>query len=237
MIVDAHVHVGGPPPEAEPDNFVRLLEKCGIDKAVIFRYFSGKPTAVANEFIRTTVNKYPNRLIGFAWIDPNEETAISEIRSAILNWKFKGIKIHMEMSPAPINKLKQVFAEAAALSIPVCIHLGEDFDSVNKLCSAYDVDVIIAHLGTGVYNLNAGRLEKAVILSQKHPRVYLETSGNTHFFIDYAVKRLGPSKIIFGSDFPHEHPLVSVRTIELLDLPTRDKQLILGDNINRLTIN
>ncbi|MFX1520212.1 MAG: amidohydrolase, partial [Promethearchaeota archaeon] len=58
--------------------------------------------------------------------------------------------------------------------------------------------------------------------------------GNTFFFIEYAVKRLSPSKIIFGSDFPHEHPLVLVKAIELLELSNKDKNLILGENICRL---
>ena len=38
MIIDAHVHVGGPPPEAEPENFVKLIYKSRIDKSIICRY-------------------------------------------------------------------------------------------------------------------------------------------------------------------------------------------------------
>lgn|GEM_PF-5813865 len=62
------------------------------------------------------------------------------------------------------------------------------------------------------------------MLSGKYDNVYLETSGNTYFFIDRAVKTLGPSKVIFGSDFPHEHPLVLVRSIELLNLSPKEKK-------------
>jgi predicted TIM-barrel fold metal-dependent hydrolase len=73
-----------------------------------------------------------------------------------------------------------------------------------------------------------------VELAQKHERIYLETSGNTYFFIEYAVRKLGSHKVIFGSDFPHEHPLVQVRAIELLNLPQSDKDLILAGNILEL---
>ena len=47
-------------------------------------------------------------------------------------------------------------------------------------------------------------------------------------------------KIIFDSDFPHEHPLVQVKGIDLLDLSPQDKNLILApeekkNNIKRHT--
>lgn len=234
MIIDSHVHIGGPPSEAEPDRFVALLKKSNIDKAIVFRYVYRKPTLIGNELIRSAVNKYPDRLIGFAWIVPSDKTAISEIRTTISHWQFKGIKIHMEIAPTSIKKLRGVFKEAEELSVPICIHLGEDYKFIDDLCKEYNVNVIIAHLGTGVYNLDPKRLEKAVKLSEKYDNVHVETSGNTFFFIEYAVKRLSPSKVIFGSDFPHEHPLVLVKAIELLELSKRDINLILEENIRRL---
>jgi len=180
------------------------------------------------------VEKNPERLLGFTWIDPNDQGAANEVRTAILKWKFKGIKLHMQITPSPISKLREVFQEAEKLSVPIVIHLAEGFDFLNDLSREYSVNVIVAHLGTGVYNLDPKRLEKALALSGNNENIYLETSGNTFFFVEHAVKRLGPSKIIFGSDFPHEHPLVVARAIDLLDLSSRDKDLILGRNISGL---
>ena len=234
MIIDSHVHIGRPPPEADPDKFVELLKKSNIDRAIAFRYVYGKPTLIGNQLIRSAVSRYPDSLIGFAWIAPNDETAISEIRTTISCWQFKGIKLHMEIAPTSINRLGEVFREAEKSSVPICIHVGEDFKLLDDLCGKYDVDVIMAHLGTGVYNLDPKRLEGALELSEKHDNVYMETSGNTFFFIEQAVKRLAPSKILFGSDFPHEHPLVMVKSIELLELSKKDRNLILGENISRL---
>jgi predicted TIM-barrel fold metal-dependent hydrolase len=91
----------------------------------------------------------------------------------------------------------------------------------------------VAHLGTGVYRLEIERLKKAIDLA-KRENVYLETSGNTYPFVNYAVDSLGASKVILGSDFPHEHPLVSVQIVQLLDLSTSDKEAILGLNIRKI---
>ncbi len=233
MIWDSHVHIGAPPSEADPKNFVELMGKSGIDKAVVFRYFYNEDTIVGNQFIRAAVQGYPEHLVGFAWIDPNDESAKDELRTAVLDWGLRGAKIHLEMTPSPIDKLRVVFNMAEQLSIPVIVHLGADFGSIDVLCNEYSVNIIVAHLGTGVYNLDILRLKKALELARKN-NIYLEVSGNTFPFIDYTVKALGPSKVIFGSDFPHEHPLVLAKTVELLDLSARDKQLILGKNLMRL---
>jgi predicted TIM-barrel fold metal-dependent hydrolase len=233
LIIDSHVHVGGPPAEAEPNKFVQLMEKSKIDKAIIFRYLYNQPTSTSNKLIRFVVEKYPKHFIGFAWINPNEKTAALEVRTAVNKWNLKGLKLHLEMNPAPISKLREVFTEAENLSIPICVHLGEDFACIEKLSQEFKVPVIIAHLGTGVYRLDLERLKKSIELA-KLGNIYLETSGNTYPFVDYAVRSLGAFKIILGSDFPHEHPLISAKIVQLLELSPRNKELILGLNMQKI---
>jgi len=233
LIVDSHVHIGGPPAEAEPEKFVELMDKSGIDKAIVFRYFYNEPTTESNKYIHTVVAKYPDHYVGFAWINPNEKTAVEELRLAVTEWQLEGVKLHLEMNPAPLSRLREIFREAQQLSIPIIIHMGDDFESMNSLSQEFNVDVIIAHLGTGVYRLEIERLKKAIVLAE-HENVFLETSGNTYPFVDYAVRALGASKVILGSDFPHEHPLVCVKTVELLDLSVKEKDLILGQNVRRI---
>ena len=233
LIIDSHVHIGGPPAEAEPERFVQLMEKSKIDKAIIFRYFYNRPTSASNKYIKSVVEKHPKHFIGFAWINPNDRTAPMEVKNAIKEWNLKGLKLHLEMDPSSMSKLREVFIEAENLSIPICVHLGEDFVTIERLSQEFKIPIIIAHLGTGVYRLDLERLRKAIALA-KRENVYLETSGNTYPFVDYAVRHLSASKVILGSDFPHEHPLVSAKTVELLELPTVEKEKILGLNIQNI---
>ena len=233
MIIDSHVHIGGPPQEAEPERFTKLMEMSNIDKAIVFRYFYNKPTLTSNKYISDVVANFPKHYFGFAWINPNETTAANELRAAVTELQLKGVKLHLEMHPTTISLLREIFREAHELSIPICIHMGNDFESIDTLSQEFNVDVIIAHLGTGVYRLKIERLKKAILLA-RHDNVFLETSGNTYPFVDYAVRHLGASKIIFGSDFPHEHPLVSARIVELLELSVQDEDLILSQNIGKI---
>lgn len=234
MIIDAHVHVGGPPLEAEPDNFVKLMNKSEIDKSIICRYVPGKPSLAGNELVFSATGKYPDRFVGFVWIDPNDETAVNEIQKAVNQWRFRGIKLHLETMFASEEKLSKIFSEAERLGVPFYVHVGEHFELVGNLSEKFEVDIILGHLGVGVYNLEPLRLMTAIKLAKKHSNIYLETSGNTYFFIEYALKKLGASKLIFGSDFPHEHPLVLINAINILRLKKREKLQILGDNIKSL---
>ncbi len=233
MIIDSHVHIGGPPAEAEPDKFVKLMEKWKIDKAVIFRYFYDQPTSASNKFIKSVIEKHPRRFIGFAWINPNEKTAVNDVKTAIKEWQLKGLKLHLDMNPSPISKLREIFKEAEKFSIPLCVHLGADFACIDTLSQEFKVPIVIAHLGTGVYRLDIERLKKAIELAKKS-NFCLETSGNTYPFVDYAVKHLDASKVVLGSDFPHEHPLISVRIVQLLEISAHEKKMILGRNIKKI---
>lgn len=233
MLIDSHVHIGAPPKEADPRNFVKLMKKSHIDKAVIFRYYYDKPTKFSNQYTSLVVKQYPKYFIGFAWVNPNDTTAEKEIETSILKWNLKGVKLHLEMHPTPTEKLQKIFNIAEKHNIPICTHLGNDFDQIESLSKEYKTKIIIAHLGTGVYCLDINRLKKAIKLA-KNKNVYLETSGNTYPLVDYAIKEIGSKKIVLGSDFPHEHPLISVKIIELLNISNQDKELILHKNISKI---
>jgi predicted TIM-barrel fold metal-dependent hydrolase len=233
LIIDSHVHIGGPPNEAEPKNFIKIMKKSNINKAVIFRYFYDKPTALSNSYISSVVEQFPDFYIGFAWINPNDRQASKELETSILKWKLKGVKLHLEMHPTSTKKLKKIFNVAEKLDIPICTHLGNDIKQIETLTNEFNTKVIIAHLGTGVYCLDINRLKKAISLA-KNKNIFLETSGNTYPLVHYALNALNPSKIILGSDFPHEHPLVSVKIIELLDISNQEKELILQKNISEI---
>jgi predicted TIM-barrel fold metal-dependent hydrolase len=234
MIVDAHAHVGGPPTEAKPDNFVKLMNKSKIDKSIICRYIPGKSTLTGNELVFSALGEYPDRFVGFVWIDLNDEIAVKEIVKAVKKWKFRGIKLHLETMFASEEKLRKIFAESEKLDVPIYVHVGEHFEMIGNLSERFGVDIILGHLGVGVYNLDPSRLMTAIKLANKQSNIYLETSGNIFFFIEYALKKLGPSKLIFGSDFPHEHSAVLIRTINILQLKKREKLQILGENIKKI---
>lgn len=235
MIIDAHAHIGGPPPELEPDNLVSFMEECGIDKAIICRYVEAESIWAGNKVVGLAIRKYPKKLIGFFWVKPEDEKIHQDIKLAVDEWGFMGLKVHLEMQETTIDKLRLIFNEAERFQIPIYIHIGEDYETISKLCNEFkQVNVILGHLGTGVYRLDPKRLDKSLRLGEKHGNLYLETSGNTYPFVRKAVEVLRPEKIVFGTDIPHTHPLVEVKMIELLNLSKKEENLIFAENICKI---
>jgi len=234
QIIDSHVHIYGPPDDAEPAAFVELMRRYGIERSVAFRKVYGKPTMVGNEAIREAVERFPNELVGVVWVDAADPGACAEIDMAVTDWGFQGVKLHLEMEEPPAMAVRAACETAAGLDVPVIIHVGEEFDDLFPIAAETGATIVIAHLGTGVYNLVPQRLERAVELAEANDNVFLETSGNVFYFIERAVGRLGPERVLFGSDFPHEHPAVAARAVEILDVSDAGKRLILRENARRL---
>jgi hypothetical protein len=69
----------------------------------------------------------------------------------------------------------------------------------------------------------------------RHANVYGDTSGVYRFdYLEQAVRRAGPEKLLFGSDGPWLHPELELHKVRLLGLSPEDEALVCGGNIARL---
>ncbi|NIM45409.1 MAG: amidohydrolase family protein, partial [Nitrososphaeria archaeon] len=92
-----------------------------VDKAVIF---GAGPYLFPqfNKMIAETVNKYPDRLIGFARVDPYEgEKAVDELAHAVKDLGMKGLKLHPLFQGFRIDSpvVHTVLEEVRKMDIPV----------------------------------------------------------------------------------------------------------------------
>ena len=171
---------------------------------------------IPNDRIAAYVRQHPDRLIGFAGVDPSEpKRALAELRRAREELSMPGVAI----APAaqgfhPTNSQAMlVYAEAAEHGMPAIFHTGIQLTAATKLEYARpvlldeiarelpDLRILIAHMG---YPWVA----ETVMLLAKHENVYAEISGllaqpweayqalltaDQHGVID---------KLFFGSGFP-----------------------------------
>jgi predicted TIM-barrel fold metal-dependent hydrolase len=71
----------------------------------------------------------------------------------------------------------------------------------------------------------------------KNSNFYLDTSGYGHDrmgILEYAVKIIGPGRILFGSDFSINDPGTVIARIKNSFLTTEQKQKILSGNLKAL---
>jgi hypothetical protein len=197
-----------------------------IDAETVFDY------RVTNEVVAESVSANPDRLIGFASVDPHKgKAAKRELRRAVEKDGMKGLKLlpHLIELPVCDKLIYPLYQEASELGIPVLFHMGTQFHTGTKLkfCRPLDVDevavdfpelkLIIAHFGWPWY-------EEAMAVAHRNLNVYFNIAG-------WAPKRIpefvfkymnGPvqDKALLGSDYP----LVSRERIvaELADIDLKD---------------
>ena len=66
------------------------------------------------------------------------------------------------------------------------------------------------------------------------PNIMLETSGGYSTVLTAALERLGASRVLFGTEFPLQHPLVELAKYQALGLPDATWQQVAWDNADRL---
>lgn len=221
---------------------LNLMDKAGIDKSVIFDW-SG---AIKNDFISSNKNvanlaKENDKFIGFGVPSPRNPDFVDTMFELGLN----GLKFNpslQEFYPHNDEFLK-VCERANKYNLPIIIHSGPEsagklrYDLpvyLDDIAVEYpDLNLIIAHIGVRGFTS-----EQALMVAEKNSNVYVETSWASEDLVKEAINKLGPHKVIFGSDFPTRNPIVEFQKIKkLYESKFIDKQAykqIVGNNIQRI---
>jgi predicted TIM-barrel fold metal-dependent hydrolase len=217
--------------EAPIEPYLRRARLAGIDRTIVFAPFHND-YAKANAEVARIVNRYPNRLIGFAFVHAARDAGriFRMVKHAVTRWNFRGIKVHGHES----MPTREVCETAQALGLPLLVDVGGQAHLVELFASQYPkVNFIIPHLGSFGDDWRAH--QQVVDQLVRHPNVYTDTSGVRRFdYIVQAIRRAGPHKVLFGSDGPWLHPGVELHKIRLLGLPPREEALVIGGNALRL---
>jgi predicted TIM-barrel fold metal-dependent hydrolase len=230
------------------EDTLKDMDDAGVDKAVIVAIDAETihNYRVSNDLVSETVKKHPDRLIGFASVDPNKgKAAVTEFEQAIQNLGLRGLKLLPHMVDLDINdkKIYPLYEAAQSLGVPVLFHTGTQFHAGTKIryCRPLFVDdvavdfpslkLIIAHFGYPWW-------EEALAVVRRNPFVYFNIAGWAPRYIPTGVIQAANSylarKVLFGSDYP----LVSrVRIIkELRELDLREETFTLLTETNPKTL-
>ena len=201
--------------DARPED--HLAATSAADKVVVFGLYA-PPTGftVPNEVIADYVRAHPDRLEGWASINPAEDDAIEQLERCVEDLGLKGVKLgpaYQHWDPRDPRHWP-FFARVEQLGLPVMIHQATTYPTrariewakplqLERLVMAFpDLRLILAHLGHPWE-------EDAIALVRKAPQVYADLSA-LHFrpwrfwqamatALEYGVTH----KLLFGSDFPN----------------------------------
>jgi len=234
-----------------PETLMAQMDEAGIEKTIL--YAVEAPILFAsNEYVKSLCDQFPDRLIGFASVDPKSNEAPAVLEQAVKDLGLKGLKLHPPLQDFFPNDeaVFDVYQKAQDLDIPVVFHVGTTpFGNMCKLAQADpillddvancfpDLRIMLTHLGTLWQH-------HAFMVVEKHPNVFIDTAAYLYEIPEILdlnlIKRLGPQKIIFGTDYPSPfceqiHRMKDfVDCIQGLDLPEPVLKGIFQDNIQLL---
>lgn len=239
-IFDAHCHLGKTfRKEWEATDLVRTMDTFGVDRSIVFptANFDENNFSSSNNRIAEAVREYPDRLIGFARVNPHRgRKAVQELKRSIEELGLKGVKLHptMEIFPANSRIVHPIMRAATELEIPVIFHSGTPPYALPSQIADIAVGfpripVMMAHMGKTL-------AVEAIASAKRSNNLFLETSGASSRIglLEGAVNTLGADRIVFGSDWPCCHPAPEKMKIEVLEISKKEKQAIFSGNIMRI---
>ncbi len=240
MIIDSHAHVGRGYYMDDPiqslipvERVLKMAREAGVDRTIIFPVNYPEYSGAMKE-IHEAVRKYPNEVMGYARINPENENAMETLRVAIEEYGFKGLKLHPGNDKWKVDSphTRRALEKARGYGIPVLFDPVKELPDIFALTREYpDITFIIAHMG-GFYNWKT--MEDCIRLAESRKNVNLDTPfAMVEIMLQKAAERI-PDKLLFGTDSPAIHPAVEMEKIRSLKISKEVQEKILGGNISRI---
>ena len=237
--------------------FMKQLNAAGIDKCVISAEdvtTRAGDTIVSNEEIRTLVDLQPERLIGFASVDPQRPDAVEVLEKAFTEMHLAGLKLSPAMQrfyPNDFHLMDPVYQVCLKYNKPILFQSGmtwiKDSPSTysrpvlfEDVAMRYpDLRICLGHFGWPYI------METAMLLL-KYPNVYADTAllyfdspkqfFHTTFNVqmgEYWIDRMLADKVMFGSTYPRIEQKRMIGAVDVLNLRPKQKAMVLGGNALR----
>ena len=202
-------------PAADPDH--HWAQSGTVDKSIVLGFKSRYLQAeIPNQYVADYVSRAPQKLIGFAGIDPTEKSAPQEVVTAREELHLRGITVsppNQDFHPSD-SRAMRVYAEAERLGMPVLFHPTGQFTEQSKLEYArpYLVDEVarsFPHLRVVIAQLGQPWVDETIVMLGKHANVFADVSGllsrpwQAYNALVSAYQHGVIDKLLFGSDFPY----------------------------------
>ncbi len=227
-------------PAADPDFHWAEQEQASIDKSIVLGFKSKYlKSDIPNHFVADYVRRAPDKLIGFAGIDPTDgKGAIDELNMAKLELRLKGVTLspaNQDFHPSDSRAMK-VYERCEELKMPILFHPGAHFIEQSKIefGRPYLIDEIarsFPKLKIVVGQLGQPWIDETIVLLGKHPNVFADISGLLNrpwqaFNTLVNAYQYGViEKLLFGSDFPYTTASDTIEALYSLN------QMVQGTNL------
>jgi uncharacterized protein len=226
---------GRPDAPRRPFDVARLLARmdaAGVDMAMV----CSLAQRIENDFIAGLVAAHPDRLFGFGQVQPQADDAIEQIAELAQRPGILGLKLHPSLHGyhvADHGLLDPVWAACREHGLAILVNaLDDPFVTplgIEEIARGFpEVPVLIGHMGA-VWNV-----PEACIVAARNDNLYLETSATLLSDVRVAYARVGPEKIVMGSEYPgSDFDLERMKIAKAIE-DEHDRALVEGGNIARI---
>lgn len=252
MIIDIHTHptlFGEGGSRAEVDRLVAYGRSLDVVRMVVLGDVLQYGRLPTHEQVQAINNKtmdlmawHPEYFLGFCFLNPTLGAAhvVAETQRCIGTHGFCGIKLEICNNARDDHWMRPVMQQAARFGVPVLQHSADqtrirerafhtDPADTALLGRRYpEVQIIMAHLtACGL----RGVREVADV-----PNICVDTSAYLpeYGMIEYAVARLGPARVVYGSDLVIRDLPVQIGRVRAADLTPAAREQIFFRNAERL---
>ncbi|MDR3608914.1 MAG: amidohydrolase family protein [Oligoflexia bacterium] len=241
--VSAVAPVSGLLLESTTDDLLETMDVNEVDVALVIPH----PPTVSNDFVLEVCAR-DERLLPVAYVPKDAPKPVATLK-ALVGRGARALKIHpaADGEGPDSARYKKLLKAATEQGLPVILHTGCMHssllfkDSSLSEASLYapwfkefpKTPFVLAHM-----NWHAPGV--AMNLAIEYPNVYVDTSWQPSEVIGEAVRRMGPERILFGSDWPLVGNNIAIGLERIREcvrmglMSDEDADLILGENARKL---
>ncbi len=246
-VFDAHLHCPSEsgnvwqwyPVTRTFEEFARYLDRTGVQRGIInsVRCQEAKTPGefiAGNREVARYVEKYQGRFLGACVVNPLFiDESLREIEDCHKQLGFVWVgELCNYMAPFQytIKEFELLVEQVVKLNMILDVHT--DLEEMEYIIQKFpQATIVFPHFGDGK---EFEHIFKRIDLIARNKNCCLDTSGYGHDrmgMLEYAVKTIGPDRVLFGSDFSINDPSTVLARIENSFLTEEQKRKILSENL------
>ncbi len=251
LIFDAHLHCPAErgelwqwhPVTRNFSEFVSYLDRTGVDRGIINSQrcqYNGVPAefTAGNREVARYVQKYKGRFLGACVVNPLFiDEALREMETCRKQFGFVWVgELCNYMKPSyqyTIKEFELLVKQAVELGMILDVHT--ELEEMEHIVRSYpQATIVFPHFGD---DHEYDHIFKRIDLVAQNRNCYLDTSGYGHDrmgMLEYAVKKIGADRLLFGSDFSINDPGTVIARVKNAFITEDQKQKILAGNLQSL---
>lgn len=244
-VLDCHGHLGThvdfPAYKADPESMLAVMDHLNIERLAVtstLACYNDAPRGNAD--VDVLLTRYPDRFLGYVTVNPNPPgQALAELERWSHFHTPPLIKLHPGLHRYPVSgpNYQPIWDYANQTHAVVLVHTWDSDPNCGPLmfpalAKAYArARILVGHSGVTWRGYH-----QAMDAAAEAPNLYLDLSGsqNHRLILERCVERLGPARILFGSDLPYLEAAMTLARVLTARIPDAAKEQIVRTNFLRL---